>query len=414
MTCYDNFLALHEQRLFERDEVALEILRSDCSSEISANHSIQTCTVSDSRSLNDQLNRQRGCGEQIFFIVSQRYSWARLQVTKIVFQSILKHFNVSTSFLNVLREFGAKTRHEFPRSSITSIFHRMCSCSSGISTDIDCPHSHELSYVVQYVEKNSRGRGDPWSIRQTGVYCQLDHTTHRTTWIFLQLSKSARVLLEQGITTQDCRRMWKDPLWPHVLVLNATMINWGEYIQNLSDLLQKFDERPRCSIIIDPTPLEHLLDCKTMRSLERLHHKVLIASSSLDSTAELINRLMEYWYMLHESDAFVVEDHTRRSLGCHAADLRLYKKSMHTLLEMVQVTRDWFSKVVESRNLQQLRRSIETSEQYLSSLSTLTLQLRDYASSSGILVSRAHHDARSMKALTTVATALLPASLVAV
>lgn len=90
------------------------------------------------------------------------------------------------------------------------------------------------------MEKNGRNRGDPWSLRQTGVYQQATFNSHRSAWIFLQLSRSTKIVLENALRSQlKCFGQSDSPMTLHALLLGATVDNWGEYIQDLSTQLRE-------------------------------------------------------------------------------------------------------------------------------------------------------------------------------
>jgi hypothetical protein len=88
------------------------------------------------------------------------------------------------------------------------------------------------------MERNGRNRGDPWSLRQTGVYQQATYNNCRSAWIFLQLSRSARVGLENVLRSQSSHTSENEsPMTLHALLLGVTIDNWAEYIQHLSTQL---------------------------------------------------------------------------------------------------------------------------------------------------------------------------------
>ena len=97
----------------------------------------------------------------------------------------------------------------------------------------------ELSYILQFVEKNGRNRGDPWSLRQTGIYQQATIKSHQSAWIFLQLSCSTRIILENALrSSSGCYSDSDSPMTLHALLLGGTVDNWGEYIRDLSAQLR--------------------------------------------------------------------------------------------------------------------------------------------------------------------------------
>ena len=72
------------------------------------------------------------------------------------------------------------------------------------------------------------------------------------------------------------------------------------------------------------------------------------------------------------------------------------------------------SNIIEYRNIESLRSTTEISEKHMVFLKDLTLRIRDENYASATAAVHSYKDAKAMKALTTTATTLLPASLIAV
>lgn len=94
----------------------------------------------------------------------------------------------------------------------------------------------ELSYLHQYVEQNGRSHGDPWSLRQTGIYQQVNAEHRRSVWIFLQLSRSTRRQLEPVLHSQS--NSSDSFMILHSILLLATVDNWGKYVEHLHSQLR--------------------------------------------------------------------------------------------------------------------------------------------------------------------------------
>lgn len=178
---------------------------------------------------------------------------------------------------------------------------------------------------------------------------------------------------------------------------------------------------------------DHRSDLKNMQSLQKLQQKLLFASFALDSTMQVVETLTNYWQRLYVSHACLEAEHMRRSMSSIAEDVRVYRKSTELLSEMLQSTCSLvsslelnyqtcqltdsskkFSRNIEIRSIDKLQCLSEMSEKHFGSLHILTKEIRDQANDSGVLALRTQSDARSMKALSTIATVFLPASLVAV
>lgn len=94
----------------------------------------------------------------------------------------------------------------------------------------------ELCYTIQYVEQNGRQRGDPWSLRQTGIYQQVSSEANNSIWTILSPSPSIQEYIEQTLQGSDpgsCDGQATHPLLLHVIVLLATTDNWVGYIKHL-------------------------------------------------------------------------------------------------------------------------------------------------------------------------------------
>lgn len=182
------------------------------------------------------------------------FSWGQLQISREAFQRILACHHVFAPFLHVVNEFGSKIRHEFSKSNTFHVCNHMNTCPTfkfksngnalhdygeiaiGSSTSSD--KNIEVTYILQYVERNGRNRGDPWSLRQTGVYQQTTFDSHKSMWIFLQLSQSTKAALKEVLQNQPIYPCGSDsPMALHALLLGVTVHNWGDYIQSLSKQL---------------------------------------------------------------------------------------------------------------------------------------------------------------------------------
>jgi citrate lyase gamma subunit len=98
----------------------------------------------------------------------------------------------------------------------------------------------ELCYVNRFIEQNGRNRGDPWSLRQTGVYQKIHFDTGNSSCVILQLSKSIRKQFGHAIAEYIPGRTDQGVqiMQIHLLVLTSTADNWSEYIEHLHSLVK--------------------------------------------------------------------------------------------------------------------------------------------------------------------------------
>ncbi len=85
------------------------------------------------------------------------------------------------------------------------------------------------------MELNERHRGDPWSIRQTGVYQRYDTMTASSAWIVLQPSDYIRQRLYEalGRESDSVYDITLGPLHLHGLFLSASERNWDDWIEHI-------------------------------------------------------------------------------------------------------------------------------------------------------------------------------------
>ena len=85
------------------------------------------------------------------------------------------------------------------------------------------------------MEMNKRQDGDPWSLRQLGVYQQISISTGNSTWIILQATESVRTQLEQSLKLrlETDREDDRAGFLFHLIFLSSTAWNWQEYLEYL-------------------------------------------------------------------------------------------------------------------------------------------------------------------------------------
>jgi len=87
------------------------------------------------------------------------------------------------------------------------------------------------------MELNKRGRGDPWSLRQCGIYQQIGLIDGRSRWIFLQLSKAMRTKLEQNLKLGSTKTGGINAIIPHIICISDMAVNWQSYLEYLNTQL---------------------------------------------------------------------------------------------------------------------------------------------------------------------------------
>lgn len=95
---------------------------------------------------------------------------------------------------------------------------------------------------MQYMEKTNRRKGDPWSLRKSGVYQQISVSSRRSTWIVLQPSNGVRAQLEQAFESslEQDQEGNESAIYFHVIFLASMAGNWQEYLEYLHSQVTVF------------------------------------------------------------------------------------------------------------------------------------------------------------------------------
>lgn len=99
----------------------------------------------------------------------------------------------------------------------------------------------ELSYNIRYVDRNGRPVGDPWSVRQVGVYECYSCVNMNSIWIFLQPSENIHRRLGEWIKSHlnsNLGTCGKKVLL-HIAVQVTASRYWGDYIEEIRFKIQE-------------------------------------------------------------------------------------------------------------------------------------------------------------------------------
>lgn len=102
--------------------------------------------------------------------------------------------------------------------------------------------SQELSYVFKYAELKEKSTGNPWRIRQTGVYHTFDR--HRNTSVFVLVSPHPAAKFEtytkSVLRDPDNRsQILSTPLLLHTMLISTHLDAWRNYLEYLEKFLLK-------------------------------------------------------------------------------------------------------------------------------------------------------------------------------
>lgn len=169
----------------------------------------------------------------------------------------------------------------------------------------------EICYNFRHVQRNGRGRGDPWSLRQTGFYHSYNHETEQSVWIILQPHSSIYDIIQDCFRSRHAMEMtpFTASLILHAQILASASSNWYPYIEQLWSKLDDLvswlctrddvnlcgqDEKASFSKVGKSGLYDYPLEFSDIQSLHRLYGKFQRTLSALDSMIEVLHSYQSF------------------------------------------------------------------------------------------------------------------------
>ena len=133
-----------------------------------------------------------------------------------------------------------------------------------------------MCYNIRFVELNERDSGDPWSLRQMGVYEKFKFQSRSSKWILLQPSPAALQALEDGLRSRGHDlHSFTNSMSLHTRLLFTSSRQWPDYIDYLR------------------AQLERLVRTSDFRTLYLTHSQSRISKLVIQPLVERGNPIME-------------------------------------------------------------------------------------------------------------------------
>ncbi|KAH6713197.1 hypothetical protein BKA61DRAFT_71586 [Leptodontidium sp. MPI-SDFR-AT-0119] len=328
-------------------------------------------------------------------IIRQKNSWSRLQISHRGFLRILSDHKASAAFVDFVRAFGFKASHSDENFG-------------GYSRQLHGREGQEsihleLCYNIRYPEQVGRDSEYSWVLRHMAVYHNYSPETSSSKWIVLQPSRPIESKLEsilQGAGGLDCTAM------VNLMILTSTEANWRAYIKHLESEINSFNEKACCSRVGKTAPHDYSVAFSDSQELQVSRERLLKARSVIESSIESSIGIEAHLNDLGEFS----EDPNKKSSQLELQNLRSRMRShiraLERLLEVSSGTSNLLLKVMDFRNDESVRRSAANTQAILHA----TRQESEHMSA---IAQRTQVDSRSMKIMTSVAIAYLPANLFA-
>ncbi|RDW60750.1 hypothetical protein BP6252_12133 [Coleophoma cylindrospora] len=402
---YRQLLLENHARIFVSSTINIEVLRYQA-----GNTSLTIEAINNFDELRSQVLALESAERCRLYLIPQVFSWGQLQITQAGAFKLFKFFHVFLPFINIVREFCSKTYDGYPhgRGFYAAIYPPSPNATH---------HQYELCYILQYVERNGRNHGDPWSLRQSGVYQQSRGNQQASVWIILQLSRHARQCLEDYMRNTDLsnRDYDDDPMHIHLHILLATSGNWCDYVPGFEKVIRELEEKACFSNLEAKDIHDYELGFFDIQSSQLLSQKLIKISFVLKSCVAIASQLKcHYRSTQQHTAAGSSHEHAFTALDNYIADLETHRLSIDLMIRRVKNVSDLLSRILESRNNEVRREINQATERNISSLRDITFRIQKETLDASTLAHQTQRDAKTVKALTVIAIIFLPASLVAV
>lgn len=344
--------------------------------------------------------------QDVMFVVQPLFSWDHFSVTELAFRRLLASLQTFTPFLRVVHAFGKKTNDK--QRARDSAYYR-------IQPSSNPSWSYEFCYNIRYFELNGRGRGNPWSLRQTGIY-QRCLPNRQSTWLMLSYSSymfdriSAAFEEKSNLIYEACEA---SSLLPHLFILFAATRNWVQYIEDLRRRVMVFEEKAYSSRIDGVHLDDYKLLFADVQAIMSLGDTITTTRAVITGQRDIISKCSDIQVELHKRGPRRCDCDMANTLRTLKADLKHHNEAMVTLARITSKITPLLSAILATRANDDLR-TITTTIQ--TGISTLQLQSGQTGlNMAGLLhiTTQGQKDAMTIKILAQIATLFLPASLIA-
>ncbi|KAH7117526.1 hypothetical protein EDB81DRAFT_818724 [Dactylonectria macrodidyma] len=330
------------------------------------------------------------------------FSWSHLSITEPAFRKLLAGLKIFTPFLRVVHAFGKKTNDK--QRARDSAYHR-----------VQTPSAYEFCYNIRYFELNGRGRGNPWSLRQTGVY-QRCLSNQQSAWLLLTYSSyivdrlSAALGEESSSTCEPCEA---SSLLLHFFILSAATRSWGQYIEDMRRRVMLFEEKAYSSRVDKIYLDDYELLFSDIQKMVSLGGTLAITRTVITGQRDTISKCGDLHAELHKRGPRRCGCDTANALGLLKADLHHYNGAIVDLTQATTKITQLLSAILATRANDKSQITIATIETGIAGLQLQSRQTSQDTASSLQITTQGHKDAIIIKTLAQIATMFLPASLIA-
>ena len=311
--------------------------------------------------------------------VHQKDTWAPLNISSDMISLLMDRYHLSPGFLQILTCFKDRhlpTEEAFSSASQSHFTDKRSGMSSLIDIQIQCGNDClEFGWVFKYSEQKAVTTGNPWRIRQTGIYHFADQKRARSTLFIIHPSPTAHfdAYLHQVLQQPDARlRLLSNPMLVHSMLISTHLSSWRDYLgyheakllqlvslyvndTNISGrlLTDAKDMKPACTSLT-----QSLVTFETLKEVRAVENKILPLEPILVSFEKLMKDLEEFNSVF--SEVGKVQDGTsvviKAALRQFRKDATSYRRQVLYMNKRAQLTTQ---SMLDTLNLSQSKNTFD-------------------------------------------------------
>ena len=168
------------------------------------------------------------------YIIEQKHSYARLNVTASMFESLCSHAKIFPQFKDMLIYMGERNR-EIEVAPPRPRWRYLRS---------ETQQGYEVTYGLRWIEANDRS--EKWSLRQSMIYNRLNIRTGTSSWILAGHATFATEDLHNFIESGAYRNLDAQPRL-HLAFIESSILCWRPYLVFLTEEIGKHVRSPSAS-----------------------------------------------------------------------------------------------------------------------------------------------------------------------
>ncbi|CVL08804.1 uncharacterized protein FMAN_14624 [Fusarium mangiferae] len=340
-------------------------------------------------------------GQGKVFWVQPAFSWGQLEITETAFRRLLAEHRVFTPFLDIVHGFGAKISdyqraHDF------------------VHLQLHTMEDFEIGYNIRYYELNGRGRGNPWSLRQAGVYQQM--LTTQCVWIVISVSKYlrprfGRFLDAHGSTEGGCCATFV--LLGHLVILSMTTRNWGAYIEHMRHKLILLEQKMRPSFADGKSSNASSLLLQDVSKASDLCNTIETSRAVLESQVNVLLTLKRLHAGISNKKTDCCSCDVASAFQLKHMEIRNHLKAVNSMQKSAERIPQIISTILSARGEERLHATLAQIQTGVHGTLSTSLQVHDDVKALVQVATSGHQDSKTIKLLAEIATVFLPLSFLA-